>query len=269
MIYLFLIASKIYTSPRSTKLDLENVSVKLPKAYDFLKEYPECDFGPLSQECGCCYAYGPLKAMSHRFCKLLGKKIQLSSQYIVACDIADNGCVGGCERSVLYFMEQHGVTDTKCHPWKSVRTYSQEFCEKCDNDSIPIKKYKAVYSSTYHYTGIEDIKKALYLDGPLSASIATDGQFSSYRGGIYTSSLKGKIEAGNHAVELIGWGTENNTDYWIILNQYGTHWGENGRMRIKMGTNEGLIESFLYGAQPLIDENLKKRKNGKKQKNKS
>ena len=78
MISIFILASRIYTSPRSTRHDLGNVSIKLPKSYDFLKEYPQCDFGPLSQECGCCYAYGPLKAMSHRFCKALGRNVQLS-----------------------------------------------------------------------------------------------------------------------------------------------------------------------------------------------
>ncbi|KAH0788736.1 Clan CA, family C1, cathepsin B-like cysteine peptidase [Histomonas meleagridis] len=234
---------------------MSNVSVNIPREYDFLKEYPECDFGPLTQECGCCYAYGPLKAMSHRFCKALKKKVILSSQYIVSCDLADNGCVGGCEMTVLYFMEQHGVTDVECHPWKGVKKYSNDFCSRCDNSSKPMKLYKAVYSSTTHYVGVDDIKKAILIDGPVSASIASDKKFSNYRGGIYTSSLKGKIEAGNHAVELIGWGIDDDgVEFWIILNQYGTHWGEKGRMRIKMGTNEGLIESFVYAAQPLLQE---------------
>ncbi|OHS98212.1 Clan CA, family C1, cathepsin B-like cysteine peptidase [Tritrichomonas foetus] len=258
----FLLSVKYYTSPRSTRQDLSNISMVIPKEYDFLKEYPECDFGPLNQECGCCYAYGPLKAMSHRFCKALGRKVLLSTQYIVACDIADNGCVGGCERSVLYFMEQHGVTDVQCHPWSAQRKYSNNFCERCSNESAShdsFKMYRAVYSSTTHYIGINDIKKAILMDGPLSASIAVDYGFSSYRGGIYKSSLTGKIDAGNHAVELIGWGSENGTDYWIILNQYGEHWGEKGRMRILMGSNEGLIESFLYGAKPLIEDHMLKK----------
>ena len=245
------IHSIFYTSPRSTRFDMSNISIDIPESYDFLELHPECDFGPLRQECGCCYAYGPLKAMSHRFCKALGRKVQLSTQYIVACDIANNGCSGGCERSVLYFMEQHGVTDVECHPWTGERKYSPDFCGKCTGNGT-LRIYKAEYSSTAHYTGIEDIKKALLLDGPLSASIAIDGPFTTYKGGIYKSSLKGKIEGGNHAVELIGWGKENNTEYWIILNQYGENWGENGRMKIRMGKNDGLIESFLYGAKPLI-----------------
>ena len=193
--------------------------------------------------------------MSHRFCKALSKKIVLSSQYVVACDLSDNGCTGGCERTVYYFMEQYGITDAECHPWKGITKYSNDFCTECSakGHNREFKKYKAVFGSTRHVKGIENIKKEILLNGPVSASIKTDQGFQMYRGGIYKSSLKGKIEAGNHAVEITGWGIENGTEYWIILNQYGTQWGENGKMKIKMGSNEGLIESFIYSAEPLLD----------------
>ena len=191
--------------------------------------------------------------MSHRFCRALGHHILLSSQYVVACDLADNACVGGCERSVLYTMEVEGITDKNCHPWEHRTFYDNTFCSKCSNSSSQYKLYKSVYGSVSHYSTIDDIKKAIYLEGPVSASIAVDNRFSTYSGGIYTSTLTGPIEAGNHAVEIIGWGIENETEYWIVLNQYGSRWGENGRIRIKLGTNEGLIESFVYGATPLIE----------------
>ena len=241
-------------SPRSTRRNLSHLNVTLPQEYNFLKEYPHCDFGPLRQECGCCYAYGPLKAMSHRFCRATGEKLLLSPQFVVACDLADNACIGGCERAVLYFMEQYGITDIDCHPWKHVKRYSHEFCSKCANGSTP-RMYKAAYGSTSHYVGIEDIKKAIFTGGPVSASIAIDPEFTYYHGGIYRSSRKGYIEAGNHAVELVGWGVEKGVEYWLLLNQYGERWGDKGMMKIKMGSNEGLVESFVYAAEPLLDKN--------------
>jgi hypothetical protein len=36
---------------------------------------------------------------------------------------------------------------------------------------------------------------------------------------------------GKHAVEMMGWVEEYGEQYWIVLNQYGSHWGEKGRMR--------------------------------------
>ena len=33
---------------------------------------------------------------------------------------------------------------------------------------------------------------------------------------------------GNHAVKILGWGSKNGTDYWIVANSWNTDWGENG-----------------------------------------
>ena len=40
----------------------------------------------------------------------------------------------------------------------------------------------------------------------------------------------------NHAVLLVGYGIEGSQEYFILKNQWGTDWGEEGYMRI---VNEG------------------------------
>ena len=51
----------------------------------------------------------------------------------------------------------------------------------------------------------------------------------------------------NHAVDLIGWGTDPATgkDYWILRNSWDESWGQKGYAWIERGTNMCGIESSL------------------------
>ena len=40
----------------------------------------------------------------------------------------------------------------------------------------------------------------------------------------------------NHAVVIVGWGTENGIPYWKIRNSWGKFYGDNGYMKLKRGT---------------------------------
>jgi len=44
---------------------------------------------------------------------------------------------------------------------------------------------------------------------------------------------------------LIGWDSENGTDYWIIRNSYGPQWGEAGHLRVQRGINSMRINSIV------------------------
>lgn len=251
IIMLFFLFARV--TKHTMAADFSNVSVDLPKFYDFTEAYPHCDFGPLQQPCGCCYAYSALKVMSHRFCKITGKKLMFSPQNVVACDLFDLGCVGGNEKSVFYYMEQHGVTDIDCHPWKDVLQYSPQVCNKCFGNR-KMQHYFAEKWSTKHYIGIDNIKKGIFLEGPIAASVGTDWKFDKYQGGYYTSSIDLVNGAANHSVEIIGWGEEKDgKPYWIAYNHHGAHWGKNGKMTIRMGHNDGFIESYLTAALPLLN----------------
>ena len=224
-------------------------SAELPREYNFLKEYSVCDFGPMHQMCGSCYGYAAVKVLSHRFCRALGRRIELSPQYVTACDVADNGCVGGSERNVYYFMEQLGITDAECHPWANVRSYSSSYCNSCVNKSQKLILYKARSWSTKHVEGVENIKRELFEHGPLSVCITFDADLHSYKHGVYKTGPP-TDNAGNHSLELIGWSDTGPEPYWILLNNHGQGWGMNGTMHVRMGMNDALVESFAYAVEP-------------------
>jgi hypothetical protein len=56
-------------------------------------------------------------------------------------------------------------------------------------------------------------------------------------GGIVTSEKCGTNL--NHAVNLVGYGEEKGTLYWIVRNSWGPTWGERGYFRVLRSTKNG------------------------------
>jgi cathepsin B len=51
-------------------------------------------------------------------------------------------------------------------------------------------------------------------NGPLYVAFDVYSDFETYKSGVYKHTTGGS--EGGHAVEMIGWGTENGEDYWLI-----------------------------------------------------
>ena len=100
------------------------------------------------------------------------------------------------------------------------------------------------YISKYYYmsTPSEARLQANLLTGPITARI-TAGKieaFKSLGSGIFTGPCSSSASSFNHAILIVGYGTENGIDYWVIKNSWGESWGRNGFGRIQRnapGTN--------------------------------
>jgi C1A family cysteine protease len=73
--------------------------------------------------------------------------------------------------------------------------------------------------------------------------------FQFYRSGVYKANCGTNLD---HGVLLVGYGTENGLDYWLVKNSWGPSWGDQGYIKIlkeddaKDGGECGILLSASY-----------------------
>jgi len=73
----------------------------------------------------------------------------------------------------------------------------------------------------------------------LAVSIEADKSvFQRYSSGIFNSTQCGTSL--DHATNVVGWGSHNGTEYWIMRNSWGKSWGESGYMRLEIVSGAGI-----------------------------
>jgi C1A family cysteine protease len=80
-------------------------------------------------------------------------------------------------------------------------------------------------------------------NGPVMAAICAD-YLQGYTSGVLN--VTNCPTAINHAIAIVGWGSQNGINYWIVKNSWGTGWGENGYFRIIRGKNMCGINRYYY-----------------------
>ncbi|EPB68438.1 papain family cysteine protease [Ancylostoma ceylanicum] len=175
-------------------------------------------------------------------------------------------CKGGWPIQAYSWMKRHGVVTGGKYEQKDVcKPYVFYPCGKhkdlpyygpCPKDSWPTpkcrkicqRKYKISYQEDKHFAkhvyylpnNETRIREEILKTGPVVAAFNVYQDFSYYKGGIYVH--KWGEDTGAHAVKVIGWGSENGVDYWLIANSW------NSYFRIVRGTNNcGIEERMVAG----------------------
>jgi len=165
----------------------------------------------------------------------------LSAEDLVSCDRHDFGCRGGyLDKAWLYMKDTGLVTDT-CFPYTAGHGKAPA-CRATCVDSEAFTRTQAV--STYAIKGVANMQKEMSANGPIQVAFKVYSSFMSYKSGVYHKHFWEFRPEGGHAVKMVGWGTENDTPYWLVANSWGTRWGLEGFFKIKRGGDACGIETM-------------------------
>lgn len=186
--------------------------------------------GPVKNQgnCGSCWAFvvtGMLEGQERL--NSTGGLVTLSEQNLIDCNIDNYGCHGGNIATALAFVRKSGgLMREDDYPYKSGSGHDDFPCQFDKSKSFITTMY--LKRTIQLETGNEELlKQTLASYGPIAVAIdAHQRSFHLYKGGIYYDSKCTKKVS--HSLLLVGYGSKNGQDYWLLKNSFSTEWGELG-----------------------------------------
>lgn len=159
----------------------------------------------------------------------------MSAQPLLNCISKNKGdCSGGWHGSAFNHFVEYGAIFS-----------DQEYAAKVK----PCEQRLGTRAVTWDYVNyppdklpsVTQLKAALVEHGPLVVLIRIDEALKAYKGGVFNERNPGTV---NHAVLLLGW--DDSKKAWLLLNSWGTDWGEMGYMWVAWGSNNvGMYAAWI------------------------
>lgn len=181
--------------------------------------------------CGSCWAFSATASIESQLILQASKTLILSPQDVVSCTPNPQHCggTGGCA----------GATPELAFAWAKAGIALDSTVPYTAKDGTCKNVTRAATVNSFVQLGennATDLLAAVATIGPISVSVDASS-WSFYGSGIFNGCNSANPDI-NHAVQLVGYGTENGQDYWLVRNSWGASWGEKGYIRLYRGAKE-------------------------------
>ncbi len=175
-------------------------------------------------QCGSCWTFSSTGAVEGAWAIATGNLEDLSEQQLVDCATGaaygSHGCNGGQMEGAFKYVIRNGQCLNASYPYSA----KDGECKPC-NEIVHI-------SACFDVKPNDQISlQSAVSRQPVAIAIEADTRyFQSYSSGVLTS-----VNCGtnlDHGVLIVGYGTENGNDYYLVKNSWGESWGEKGYVKI-------------------------------------
>jgi len=205
-------------------------------------------------QCGSCWAFSATGAVEGVWASKVGDLEWLSEQQILDCSTIGD-CDGGWVDIGFENARSHGQMTEEDYP------YEAETTKECRFDSDAAVASITGFETMFYNPDVtipeneKALENALHqLGHPISLNFhKVIKSYQHYSGGIYSDPECRDTDhpVGYHATLLVGYNKTAPEPYWIVKNSWGSEWGEEGYIHLKMGEDVcGIARAAMY---PTLD----------------
>ena len=194
-------------------------------------------------QCGSCWAFSATGAIEGQHFLKTKQLVSLSEQNLVDCSGKwdNHGCNGGWpEHAFMYTRDNGGVDTEESYPYEADNS-------TCRFSAVSIGAAVTGYVRI-PFSNESALLEAVTTVGPISVSIDVNSTtFYQYDSGVYYNPECSPWKL-DHAVLVVGYGTHNGQDYWLVKNSWGEDWGMDGyiMMARNKDNNCGIATDAVY-----------------------
>ena len=181
--------------------------------------------------CGSCWAFSTTGSFEAAWAIAHNESVEFSESELVDCSgrYGNQGCNGGLMSNAYDYIKASKLALESDYPYRPVTG-------QCHKDASKRRETVTDYK-VISPVNVDGLKQAITIT-PVSVAIEVQRDFQLYKSGIYT----GNASCGrglNHGVLAVGFTTEDQTPHFFVKNSWGETWGEQGYIRMAIGTGSG------------------------------
>ncbi|XP_053538710.1 procathepsin L [Ictalurus punctatus] len=192
----------------------------------------------------CSWAFSATGSLEGQIFGKMKNLMPLSEQQLIDCiwPYGEIKCFGSVVNSFEYIKNNNGIDTEASYPYvgpgRVCRFNPATVAANCTG-------YVIIMSGDE-----KALQEAVARIGPISVAIDATKSFQHYESGIHDNPDCSSTEM-NLYVLVVGYGTENGKDYWLVKNSWGLDWGDKGYIKMSRNKNNqcGIASMAIY---PLV-----------------